>query len=52
MDWIMGNGKRNGDRRLLRSKKRRQANQDKVRYCETEPIECNCVKGCNKKGGH
>lgn len=52
MDWVMGNGKRNSDRGLLRSKKRGQAHQDKVRYCEIEPIECNCLGECKKKGGH
>ena len=48
----MGAGKRNGDRRVLRSKNRGQENQEnKVSWCEYEPIECTCKGTCNKKGG-
>ena len=48
----MGNGERNSDRRLLRSKKRRQEGPTKkVEWCEYAPIECTCKGTCNKKGG-
>ena len=50
MDWIMGAGKRNSDRRVLRSKDRGQENQSKVSWCENAPVECTCSGTCNKKG--
>ena len=47
----MGAGKRNSDRRLLRSKNRGQENKNKVSWCEYEPIECTCNGTCKQKGG-
>ena len=47
----MGTSKRDGDRRVLRSKNRGQENQSKVMWCEYAPIECTCKGNCNKKGG-
>ena len=47
----MGTGKRDGDRRVLRSKNRGQENKGKVTWCEYAPIECTCKGTCNKKGG-
>lgn len=47
----MGTGVNNSDRRILRSKKRGQENQNKVTWCILEPIECTCLGDCNKKGG-
>lgn len=48
----MGTGKRNRDRRVLRRKDGRQANEDKVKWCEYAPIECTCLSTCKNKGGH
>ena len=47
----MGTGKRNGDRRVLRSENRGQENQSKVRWCESAPVECTCSSTCKNKGG-
>lgn len=51
MDWTMGNGERNSDRRLLRSKKRGQKGPTKkIEWCEYAPTECTCKGKCNKGG--
>ena len=47
----MGDGKRNGNRGILRSAEHRQKNQSKVTWCEYAPVECTCKGTCNKKGG-
>lgn len=46
----MGAGKRNSNRRVLRRKDGRQKDQDKIRWCESAPIECTCLGTCNQKG--
>lgn len=48
----MGNGKRNRNRRILRSKNGRQADKGKIVWCEFAPIECTCLGTCKNKGGH
>ena len=52
MDRVMGNGKRNGDRRILRGKKRRQTDESEIKWCDIAPIECTCLgTNCKQKGG-
>lgn len=49
----MGASKRNGDRRILRSKKRGQENQGEIKWCDIAPVECTCLgTNCKQKGGH